>query len=163
MPEWLISLVSVVVGAAIGIGGTKLVQFLKRPKLVIDFEEKAGKKPYVPDYNNESMTSAGYTHRIKCLRLIVHNKGHKPAIDCEAKLEVYVEEAGEDIHTITLHWSRRDPALYSEYGEGGVLVSTNQEKVYTPISLNIHDREPVDVFQLPYHISNLPDTNHKPH
>jgi len=163
MESWIINLISALGGAAMALIGKELIEYYRRPRFEIDFEGRAGQKPYIPDYNNEAMQTAGDVNRIKFLRLKVHNKGHKPAMDCEAKLELYVEKAEEEIHRVALHWSRRDPALYSEYGEGGVLMSINQEKVYTPISLNIHDKETADVFRLRYHISTIPDTNHGPH
>lgn len=162
MPEWFISLISVIVGAAIGIGGTELVQFLKRPKLKIDFEERDGKKPYIVDFNDESLHSAGNTYKAKYLRLMVRNKGKKPAIGCEAKLEIVIDEAKNTPYNVALHWSRRDPALYSDYLEGGILASTNNEKVFAPISLNINDKETVDVFRLPYSFSTVPNTDLTP-
>ena len=161
MPDWLISLLSVIVGAGIGIGGAELVQWWKRPKLEIDFEEKEGKKPYIPDYNDESMHSAGDTYRIKYLRLIVRNKGRKPAMGCEAKLELFPDGAQHATAKVALHWSRHDPKLYSKYEEG-ILVSQDREKVFAPISLNIDDEETVDVFKLPYFFSTIPDTDHTP-
>src|SRR4030043_533262 len=40
MPEWIISIISVIVGAAIVVGATELVQFIKRPKLKIEADSK---------------------------------------------------------------------------------------------------------------------------
>ncbi|MCK4829699.1 hypothetical protein KA005_78975 [bacterium] len=162
MPEWLISLISVIVGAAIGIGGTELVQFLKRPRLEIDFEEKEKQKPYIPDFNDESVSASGITFRVRYLRLRIRNIGKKPATDCEPKLEIFIENEVEPASKTTLHWSRRDPALYSNYGEGGALLSVEPEKVYAPISLNINDEETVDVFRLQYSFSTTPNTDLTP-
>jgi len=160
MPEWLISLMSVIVGAAIGITGTELVQFLKRPRLEIDFEERGKQKPYIPDYNDKTWHAASeYTYRIKYLRLIVRNIGKKPAVNCEAKLELLPDGVQDSANKVALHWSRNDPELYSKY-EGGILVSQDKEKIFAPISLNKDDEEIVDVFQLDYHFSTKPETDH---
>jgi hypothetical protein len=162
MPEWLISLISVIVGAAIGIGGTELVQFLKRPKLEIDFEKRGKQKPYIPDYNDETLSASGLTFRVRYLRLIIRNIGKTPALDCEPKLEIFVENENEPASKTILHWSRRDPALYSQYGEGRTLLSVEPEKVYAQISLNLNDEETVDVFRLGYSFSTIPNTDLTP-
>lgn len=169
MPEWIISLMSVIVGAAIGIGGAELIQWWKRPKLKIDFEEKEGKKPYIPDYNDNDDTNyiaIEYTHRIKYLRLIVRNKGRKPAMDCEAKLELFPDKSRDAASKVALHWTRQDPELYTLYRDSG-LKSIDTGGVFAPISLNIDDEETVDVFQLKYHFSTKPETDQslksKPH
>jgi hypothetical protein len=162
MPEWLISLISVVVGAAIGVGVRELVQWCKRPRLEIDFEERDGQKPYTPDYNDWAMQTAGDIHRIQYLRLMVHNKGKRPAMDCEAKLELSIESGSKEINKVALHWSRRDPALYSKsrYIEES---SADPEKIFAPISLNINDKETVDVLSLSYHYSTLANADHSLH
>jgi hypothetical protein len=155
METWAIPLVTAVGSAVVVLLLRELVEWYKRPRFGIDFEERAGQKPYTPDYNNEKMQITGETHRIKYLRLIVHNKGKRPAMDCEAKLEISVE--GGDASKVALHWSRRDPALYPRD------LVTDPEKIFVPISLNIDDKEPVDVLSLQYHYSTLANTDHSPH
>ena len=91
MEIWAIPLATAVGGAVVVLLLREFVEWCKRPRFEIDFEERAGQKPYIPDYNNEAMQTAGDIHRIKYLRLMVHNKGKKPAMDCEAKLEISVE------------------------------------------------------------------------
>lgn len=162
MPEWLISLVSVIVGAVIGISGTELVQFLKRPRLEIVFEEREEQKPFIPDFNDETMAEAGRTYRIKYLRLQVSNKGKTPATDCEAKLEILPDGANKPTNKVALHWSRRDPALYVQPMEVNWGLSANADKIFLPINLNINDSETVDVFSLHYSFSTVPDTDLSP-
>jgi hypothetical protein len=159
MPEWLISIISVIVGAAIGIGGTELVQWYNRPKLKIDFEDRQGQKPYIPDYHDETLQMAGYESKVKYLRLKVCNKGRKPVMGCEAKFEI-VKITANDIESditstkVALHWSRNDPLLYPQ---------DSNDKVYSPINLNMNDEETVDVLKLSYSFSTAPNTNHALH
>ena len=61
---------------------------------------------------------------------------------------------------MALHWSRNDPALYSEHWKIIQGQSDNVDKIYAPINLNINDEETVDVFSLPYSFSTMPDTDH---
>lgn len=158
MPEWAIAILSALVVLIL----REVYEWLRRPRFEIDFEERAGQKPHTPDYNDEGMQTAGDVHRIRYLRLKVRNKGKKPAMDCEAKLEVSVESGSEEINKVALHWSRRDPALYSTY-QDGLLSIVNPEKVFAPISLNIDDEETVDVLSLRYYYSISPNANHFPH
>ena len=162
MPEWLISLVSVIVGAAIAIGGTELVGFLKRPKLEIDFEERENQRPYIPDFNDETTSEPGRAYLIKYLRLQVTNKGKTPAKDCEAKLAILPDTANKSTNKVALHWSRRDPALYVQPMDVNWRLSANPAKIFLPINLNINDSETVDVFSLRYSYSTVPDTDHSP-
>jgi len=165
MPEWLISLISVIVGAAIGIGGAELIKWFKRPILEIDFEEREGHKPYIPDYNDELEQSQGdsqATYKLKSLRLNVHNTGKKPAMDCEAKVELSSKQREQSTYRTTLHWARRDPALYMKILDNG----SNQfeiDRIYAPINLNIDDREAIDVFCLPYWYYHVSDKDRSPH
>jgi hypothetical protein len=160
METWVIPLITAIGGAVVALIGREVIEWYKRPNLNIDFEERAGQKPYTPDYNDWSMQTTGEIHKIKYLRLIVHNRGKKPAMDCEAKLEISVE--GGEINKVALHWARRDPALYSKsrYIEESL---ADPERVFAPISLNIDDKEPVDVLSLSYHYSTLANTDHSPH
>ncbi len=160
MESWAIPLITAFGGAAIALIGKELIEWYKRPRFEIDFEEREGQKPYIPDYNDWTMQTAGDIHRIKYLRLIVHNKGKRPAMDCEAKLEISVKS--KEINKVALHWSRRDPALYSKsrYIEES---SADPEKIFAPISLNINDEETVDVLSLSYYYSTLPNADHSPH
>lgn len=164
MPEWLISLISVIVGSIIGITGTELLQWWKRPKFKIDFEEGEGRKPWTPDYNSDYTLAAGDINRTRYFRLAVRNIGKKPAMNCEAKIETSFDIENTITRVVTaLHWSRRDPALYWKSGTSKLGFSENvSEKVFAPIDLNIDDQETVDVFRLPYHFSTLPRVNHTP-
>jgi len=78
-------------------------------------------------------------------------------MDCEAKLEITAHGESNITSKVALHWSRRDPALYRDGNFFG-----NAEKVFAPINLNIDDEETVDVLNLPYSFSTLPDTDHSP-
>lgn len=153
MPDWAIALISVVVGAAVALIGSELIEWYKRPRLEINFEEKQGQKPYIPDYNDNTKQLAGIVHKIKYLRLVARNKGKKPAINCEAKLELAAKNESKELNKVALHWSRNDPLLYSQ---------NNTEKIFAPISLNINDEEIVDVLRLSYSFSCMPDADHTP-
>ena len=156
MDIWVIPLLAAIGGATIALIGKELIEWYKRPRLEIDFEEREGQKPFIPDYNWEGMTAIGHMYRMKHFRLIVRNKGKKPAMDCEAKLSF---SGTNDLKTtsnkVALHWSRRDPALYRQD-----TFFDNKEKVYSPINLNINDEEPIEVLLLPYSFSTKPDTDH---
>jgi len=160
--SWVVPVLSAIGGAAVALIGREFIEWYRRPKLNIDFEEREGQKPYNPDYYDETLPAlaSGLTFRAKYLRLIVRNNGHKPTMDCEAKLELFAEN--EITSNTTIHWSRRDPALYSKYGEGGALLSIETEKVYAPISLNINDKEIVDVFRVIYSVSIVLEADHTP-
>jgi hypothetical protein len=160
MESWVIPLITAIGGAGVALIGREFIEWSKRPNLNIDFEERAGQKPYTPDYNNEAMQTAGDVHRIRYLRLKVRNKGKKPAMDCEAKLEISVESG--ETNKVALHWSRRDPALYSK-SRYIVESSADPEKIFAPINLNIDDEETVDVLCLRYYYSALANTDHSPH
>jgi len=161
MGSWVINIIYAIGGAVVALIGRELIEWFRRPRFEIDFEEREGKKPYIPDYNDEGMQSAGNTYRIKYLRLIVRNKGKKPAMDCEAKLGLSVGSESKEISKVALHWSRRDPALYSKYRYISD-ASADPEKIFAPISLNVNDEEPVDVLSLSYSYSTIPDTDHSP-
>jgi hypothetical protein len=159
---WSNPIIAAILGAAVALIGREVVDWFKRPRLKIDFEEREGQKPYITDFNDEMGFASGLTFRVRYLRLRIRNNGRKPAMNCESKLEVVLKEAPNSIDKVALHWSRRNPALYSEYGEGGVLLSIDNEKVFAPIDLNINDEETVDVFRLRYSFSTTPDTDRTP-
>jgi len=167
MEVWVIPLLAAIGGATIALIGKELIEWYKRPRLEIDFEKREGQSPYILDLNDETRAEAGQTHRVKYLRLRVCNKGRKPAMNCEAKLEITkitINEIESDIAStkVALHWSRHDPILYSRDGDISTGLLDNAEKVFAPIDLNISDDEPVDVLRLPYSFSTLPNTNHSP-
>jgi len=162
METWIIPLLTAIGGAIVALIGRELIEWSKRPRFEIDFEEREGQKPYIPDYNDEGIRSAGDTYRVKYLRLIVRNKGKKPAMNCEAKLELVIEGASDATHKVALHWSRRDPRLYSTSGDVELGVIDEPEKVFAPINLNINDEETVDILTLPYSFSTVADTDHSP-
>ncbi len=158
MEVWVIPLLAAIGGAAVALIGKEFLEWYKRPRLQIDFEEREREKPCVVDFNDEGMTATDRTYRIKYLRLIVRNKGKKPAMDCEAKLAITTDiESDITNNKVALHWSRRDPVFYRRD-----TFSDNAEKVFAPINLNINDEEIVDVLKLSYSYSNMPDVDHSP-
>ena len=135
MDTWAIPLLYAIGGAVAALGGRELVEWYKRPRLEINFEERNGQKPFIPDDNWEEMAAIGKVYKIKHFRLIVKNRGKKPAMNCEAKLEINIKNEGNiTSNKVALHWSR--------------------------INLNINDEEPIEVLQLPYSFSSQPDTDH---
>ena len=76
------------IGATIAVLIREGIEYWRRPRLKIDFEGMYGKKPYVGDYEDRSIPNTGSSRRVKFLRVIVRNEGRKPAMDCEAKLEL---------------------------------------------------------------------------
>ncbi|MCH8865164.1 MAG: hypothetical protein IIB13_07385, partial [Chloroflexi bacterium] len=164
---WVIPLLTAIGGAAVALIGREIIEWYKRPRLEIDFEKREGQNPYIPDLNDETRHEVGYTLRIKYFRLKVRNKGKKPAMNCEAKLEI-IKVTTKDIESditstkVALHWLRNDPILFSQNGDIKTGLLNNAEKVFAPINLNINDAEIVEVFRLPYLFSTKPDTNHTP-
>ncbi len=136
MDEWLLSLISVIVGAIIGLGGKEIVDLIKRPILNIDFEERDGIKPHIEVLNEDSLKSPGMYSPTAFLRLSVLNKGKSTARDCEAKIELFMPKRNEHYKN-PLHWARQDPRIYKSL-----------DKVFSPITLNRNDDEIVDVLVL---------------
>jgi hypothetical protein len=136
MPEWAIAILSALAALML----REVYEWFRRPRLKIDFEEYEGQKPYILDLFLESESKiAGLTNKAKFLRLDVHNAGRKPAMDCEAKMVIFKTGKRESF-TPSVHWSRRDPAVYKTL-----------DQIYAPIHLNRGDHEPVDLFMLHYH------------
>jgi hypothetical protein len=140
MNQLIIGAAIAIITAAAAVLFRELFEYLRRPKLKIDFEEYEGQKPYILDLFLESETKiAGLTNKAKFLRLDVHNAGRKPAMDCEAKMVIFKTGKRESF-TPSVHWTRRDPAVYKTL-----------DQIYAPMHLNRGDHEPVDLFMLPYH------------
>jgi len=160
MPEWLITLISVIVGAAIGIGGTELIQWRKRPKLVINFEERNKIKPYITDVNDYIAAAKGTSkgvYRTKYLRLKVHNKGKNAALNCEPKLELALGSGNDEPNNAsTIHWSRRDYLLYTKDLDL-ITPVTDMEKAYAPIDINRDEVEYLEVLRMHYWYSIKPN------
>jgi len=155
MPEWLISLISVVVGAAIGVGVKELVQWCKRPRLEIDFD----KFPRA-DWNDYEARDAAYhgnqtDYKVKFLRLTVTNKGKSPALSCEARL---VLKTKLDSYTSPVHWTKRDPILYRRFENGKKVLEL--DKIFVPIDISSKKSETLDVIRFPYWFHTAPNADH---
>ena len=139
MLEWVINIFSAIGGAIIALLGGILVSWLRRPKLEIDFEKLMGASPRIVDFSlGEHIL--GIESKARFLRLRVYNVGRKPALNCEAKVVVLLEE-DKDTAVQTLHWARRDPKLY-----------TGLDQIYAPIHINSRDNELLDVLELNYNV-----------
>ncbi len=159
MQEWLISLISVVVGAAIGVGVRELVQWCKRPRLEIDFD----KFPRA-DWNDYEAQGEGYhgnqaVYKAKFLRLAVTNKGKSPALNCEARLRLKTKL---DAYISPVHWTKRDPILYRRFEDGKKVLEL--DKIFVPIDISSKNSETLDLIKFPYWFSIAPDpdADHSP-
>ena len=155
MPEWLISLISVIVGAAIGIGGKELVQWCKRPKLEINFD-------IFPDldFNDYEAQARGYhgnqaVYKAKYLRLVVKNKGKSTALNCEAKLVLIIND---NKYSSPVHWSKRDPILHQRFENGEKVLEL--DKIFAPIDISRGNCETLELIKLPYWYSIAPNADH---
>lgn len=159
MNAWVIPLLTAIGGAGVALAGQQFFEWYRRPRLAIGFEE-SDDKPTIADLNDVPLNPvAGYNYKAKCFRLRVRNVGRKPAIGCEAKLELW--PAGKKpsiINRVVVRWARRDPILYRD----GNSTVDNAEKIFAPLDLNIHDEELLSVFRLPYIISTRPGTGLSP-
>ena len=128
---------SAIIGAAAALFLREVWEHWRRPRLTVDFEERDKQKPYILDLTIGPRIS-NVPSKAKFIRLVVHNNGRKPAMDCEAKMVII---KGEDRETLTpvLHWARRDHIIYE-----------TPERIYAPIHVNRADEEPLDLFSLPY-------------
>ena len=93
LPILCIALLTAIGGALITLATRELLDYYKRPRLVIEFETRGKIRPYITDVNDFIAAAKGTSkgiYRIKYLRLKVHNKGRKFAQNCEAKLELNV-------------------------------------------------------------------------
>lgn len=117
-----------------------------RPNLQIDFKEHNNKKPYV---DQQSGTNAFYSPTSKLLRLVVTNKGKSPANTCEAKLTWERNGVGQPFQVI-LHWVRRDPLVFEKIDD-----------LFTPITVNAHDEEELDVLRLRSSMKEIESVSHR--
>jgi hypothetical protein len=141
MPEWAIVLLSAVAGSVLTMLIRGVIEWWRRPRLKIDFEEVGGQKPYILDLSWESddAVPVGKTPRVKFIRLNVQNAGRKPALDCEAKLVIFECGKREPVVPI-IHWSRRDYKVYKTL-----------DQQYAPIHLNRSDDETLELLMLRYY------------
>lgn len=140
MPEWVIATLSAFVALILREG----YEWFRRPRIKTDFESWIGINPWLVDFSLGEKVM-GIMDKSRCLRLRIHNAGKKPALDCEAKVEVYDKDGG-DSAVQSLHWTRRDPRLYKTL-----------DQIYAPIHLNPKDNELLDVLELNYRVDI--DTN----
>ncbi len=135
MPEWVIAILSALVALIL----REMYEWLRRPRLVIDFEKWIGIKPRIVDFSLGERVM-DIESKARYLRLKVYNIGRKPALACEAKVAVFSEEC-EELAVQPLHWARRDPKLYKTL-----------EQIYASIHLNPRDNELLDVLELNYDV-----------
>jgi hypothetical protein len=152
MESWTTSIFSALVAATLTLCIREFIEYLKSPRLKIDFERSKNEYPHIQNYFDESMVATSTTFRILYLRLVVSNKGNSTANDCEAKLEL-ISTQRKTRYMKSLHWSKRDPRIYKTL-----------DQIYSPINLNKNDEETVDILQLQYsHTSTDPEPRPNPH
>jgi len=133
MPEWIVAILSALAALIL----REVYEWLRRPRFEIDFEEHDKRKPCILDLQTAPQIS-NLPSKAKFIRLVAHNKGRKPAMDCEAKMVITVGENREPVTPI-LHWSRRNSIVYE-----------TPERIYAPLHVNRADKEQLDLFQLSY-------------
>ncbi|MFC2066959.1 hypothetical protein ACFLUO_07960 [Chloroflexota bacterium] len=154
--EWGLPFITAIGGAVLTLVARELLDWYKRPKLEINFEEREGVKHHIADVNDfikAAIGGSGEVYRIKYLRFKVNNKGRRAAFNCEAKLEI----TSTDRHPAysdskILHWARRHDLLHTT----GLDISNpiqDIEKIYSPVNLNRNDFELLEVLKMHYHYS----------
>lgn len=138
MPEFVKIFISAVLGAAIALIGRELLEWYRRPRLIIDFERTKNECPSIQDYNDTIMGENSGSFRIAFLRLNVFNKGKTAAYNCEAKMDL-IATRPKNKYRKSLHWSKYEPAIYKSL-----------DQIYSPININHDDNETVDVLRLNY-------------
>ena len=130
--------------AVLGSVGTlllsSLLEWLRKPVLLVSLdlsaltplEAKAARDLY-GKYTVTPVT-LGQT---KWIRLKVHNKGHRAAYRCEAKIEPMDKNGRPLFDPSILHWVRNYPA-----------VCPNPEDQFKPVVINCNDHELLDAFYL---------------
>ena len=63
-------------------------------------------------------------------------------MDCEGKIVIF-KVGTNDVYRQSLHWARRDPAIFN-----------NLDQVFSPVNLNRNDEEPLDIFVLKYFLED---------
>ena len=178
MDSWVAGIAGALGGAIGGLIGFFLAQFsgyVRRPRLRVDFEDYASRKPYVHNLEVlenpvEATMRPGSKKYGLFLRLNVSNDGGSPAMHCEARVVVYQAKSGtweREPWSGPLHWTIRDPLVYRE-----------PEKQYAPIHLNPKaPPEALDVLGLLYtseaseddreveqtSVGSLTTISHRPH
>ena len=149
--SWGIPIIAAFLGATIALVGREVIEWYKRPRLEIDFEERDRIKPYIIEQNDYigAVIHGPSVARMKFLRLKVHNKGKQPANYCEAKLSLTVANEDAPTSTTYLHWARRDLLLYTRDMDISQPV-TDYEKAYAPIDINRGDTEYLEVLRVSY-------------
>lgn len=153
MEVWVIPVLSAIIGATLALIGKELIEWYKRPRLEIDFEERGNEKPYIVDQNDFIAAAMGDlkgVYRIKHLRLRIRNKGKKAALNCEAKIEIsHSPHKNYSVDAKILHWARRHELLYTK----GLNISNpamDIEKMYSTVDINRNDWEYLEVLRMHY-------------
>ncbi len=135
MPEWTIAIFSALAALML----REAYEWLRRPRIKIGFEKRIGTNSHTVDFSlGEDVM--GIDSRARFLRLRAYNTGKKPALNCEAKVDVVLMEDG-DTAVQLLHWARRDFKLYKTL-----------DQIYVPIHINSRDNELLDVLELDYNV-----------
>ncbi len=140
MAEWVTNILSALIGAILALSVREFIEWLKRPNLKIDFEEKNNQKPFI--INNISK-EFNWEEGDKHLRIGVLNKGLSAALNCEAKLEISLSKTKTVESLIIPRWSRREPPIY-----------VDNKDIYQPITINRMDTELLSIFHLLYSNKN---------
>ncbi len=79
--------------------GQDILSFFNKPKLTIEFNQRNDVKvwrvghPYIPNMENRKVST-----------IHIHNKGRKPALNCEALVQI-LKGNGQIDQTLPLHWA----------------------------------------------------------
>ncbi len=143
--SWGIPIISAFLGATIALIGREFIEWNKRPRLEIDFEDHFNEKPYI--FNASTDTIEKYY-----LRLAITNKGKCQAKECRVTICVsrLREEAREKKKFNTKHERIAKWSLYNSETFNPLTRSEDKVTIKGFISLNINRQETVhaDILEL---------------
>lgn len=147
MSDWVSNLISALGGAIIALIGKEYLEWLKRPKLKIDFEEKDNKKIYISNINSQEWHSERGIKEggRKILRIYVKNIGLSVAYNCTAKIELNNLDDKRLDSSVRLGW------IPTEIPTHEIKELMGSARLTESIILKRNDIEYLDFFHLKYY------------
>lgn len=143
------NLMAAVAGGAVTLGGREAIRYYRRPRLSLGLQEVRGEKPFIVkrEMENDVIDSQTTQQKIaKDIHVEVTNKGYRPALGCEATVDIF--ENGEEIpKPIRLGWRKRPPLLYENQNFG----ETVRQRT-APFDINRKSKAQLDLLRLRYQL-----------